>query len=183
MTLAARIADLAAAVRDKLNAHHARIAALEAGGGGGGADPWSYVTLAADVATTLTTLSDVADLTFAAAANTTYRVELFGSFQTAATATGLGIGLDVPADAQIMGMTTLSSSNTALQHVVQRADDVIVAPSSAVGAANTAYPLWGGYDVIVGATGGDVMVRIRTEVSGSAATLRAGTRLGWRVLA
>lgn len=179
MTLAARIIDLAAAVRDKFNAHHARLTALEAGGGG---DPWSYVTLSADVATTLTTLSDVTELTFAAAANTTYRVELFGSFQTAATATGLGIGLDVPAGAGIMGMTTLSSSNTALQHVVQRQDDVIVAPSSAVGAANTPYPLWGGYDVIVGATSGNVTVRIRTEVSGSAATLRAGTRLGWRIL-
>ena len=76
------------------NAHEP--AAKQSDAGGGGADPWVWTTLAADVANSTTTLAAVTGLSFTAAANTSYLVQLFGALQSAATTTGATLAVDIP---------------------------------------------------------------------------------------
>ena len=73
------------------NAHSAVAKQSETGG-----DPWVWQKLAADVANSSVTLASVTGLSFVALANTTYLVEVVGTFQSAAATTGIALALDIP---------------------------------------------------------------------------------------
>ncbi|MCU0531797.1 MAG: hypothetical protein MUE76_06875 [Syntrophales bacterium] len=149
---------------------------------GGGSDPWSYVALAANSVVSTTALADVTGMSFTALANTAYEVEIFGAFQTAATTTGIGVAFDVPTGAAVSGLTLFPSSNTAVLASQQRADNADIAPTTGVGTANTNFPFWGKYLIIVAGTGGTVQLRQRSEIAGSNTTLVAGSRMKWRAI-
>jgi Protein of unknown function (DUF2793) len=139
--------------------------------------------LAADNAVSTTAMANVPGMAFAALANATYWVELLGTFQTAATTTGIALALDIPSGG-VTGKVLVSISSTALVAVQQTTDDAVLAPSTGVAVANTDYPLFGRFIVRIGATGGTVQLRQRSEVAGSNTLLRAtaggGTAMIWK---
>ena len=129
--------------------------------------------LAADSANTTTTLANVSGLLFAAEANATYEVELMGVYQTAATTTGIAVALDIPSGS-VFGLEFTSTSATAIGGTNQIADAATAGATTGVTTANTNTPILAKWIVKTGATAGNVQLMMRSEVSGSAATLKAG---------
>jgi hypothetical protein len=160
------------------NAHQA----LAKQGEGGGSDPWTWQKLAADVANSTTTLAAVTGLSFTGAANTTYLVEVVGTFQSAATTTGIALALDIPSGS-VSGLNVHPSSATALTGTEQIADIATTGATTGVRAAATNVPIMARFIVAVGATGGPVQLQFRSEVAASAVTMKAGlTAMGRRVI-
>lgn len=157
-----------------------RYAAIGAGGGGG--DPWTWATLGVNVVNSTNVLADVTGMSFAALANTTYLIELVGVFQTAATTTGIAVALDIPSG-DVRGLAWHATSASAMGSCEQIADNATTGATTGVRAANTPTLIDGRWKVVVGATPGNIVLRFRSEVSGSAVTMNAGTLLGRRVIA
>lgn len=147
---------------------------------GGGSDPWTYVALASDSTVSTTAHADVTGMSFTAANSTAYEVEIFGPFQTAATTTGIGVAFNIPSGS-VIGLAIAPSANTTAMITQQRADDAIVAVTTAVATANTDFMMWGKYLIAV-TTGGTVQLRQRSEVAGSKTVLKAGFRLKYRAI-
>lgn len=148
---------------------------------GGGSDPWVYLSLASNSTVSTTALADVSGMSFTGSANTTYEIEIFGAFQTAATTTGIGIALNIPSGT-VYGMTFAPSANTTAMITQNLADDTVLAPTTAVAAANTDYAMFGKFLVEIGATGGAVQLRQRSEVAASNTVLKAGLRMKYRAI-
>lgn len=150
--------------------------------GEGGGDPWTWIKLTADIANSTITPAAATGLSFAAAANTMYLVELIGTFQSAAATTGIALALDIPSGS-VAGMTVHQSSATLLTGVEQIADAVTTAATSGVRAAATNAAIRANFIVSVGATAGQVQLLFRSEIAGSAVTLKAGlTVMGCRII-
>jgi hypothetical protein len=152
------------------------------GEGGGGSDPWTWQNLAADVANSTTTLAPVTGLSFTAAANTTYLVEVIGAFQSVTSTTGIALALDIPSGS-VIGLALAASSGTGIGATEQIADNATTAATSGVRAANTNVPLTARFVVAVGATGGTIQLQFRSEIAASAVTMKAAlTVMGRRVI-
>jgi len=151
--------------------------------GPAGAD-WPGATVrktGADDATTGTALVNATGLDLALAANTTYSFEYYILFQTAATTTGLSVAVNGPASPTLISYTAqvpgelvgngggapgtgmYSDWGTAL-------DDQITA--TGVQAANTTYVAHVSGVIRTGATAGTLRPRFRSEVNGSAVTIK-----------
>jgi hypothetical protein len=151
-------------------------------GEGGGSDPWAWQKLAADVANSTTSLAAVTGLSFTAAANTTYLVEVVGAFQSAATTTGIAVALDIPSGA-VVGQILANTSATALAATEQIADNATTGATTGVRAVNTNVPVTARFVVAVGATGGNVQLQFRSEIAASAVTMKANlTLMGRRII-
>ncbi len=162
------------------NAHSAMAKQSEAGGGG--TDPWTWQKLSSDIASNTVTFSPVTGLSFTAAANTTYLVQVFGAFQSAATTTGIALALDIPSGA-VAGNWFHNLSATALGGGEQIADNATTGATTGVRGALSNVPFSAWYTVAIGATGGTVQLTFRSEVAASAVTIKAGvTAMGRRVL-
>jgi hypothetical protein len=147
-----------------------------------GTDSMSWIKLAADVANSTVTLASATGLSFAATANTTYLVELVGTFQSAATTTGIAVALSIPSGS-VSGMAEHPISATSPNSNEQIATGATTGVTTGVRAAATNVPIIGKYIVAVGATGGTVQLQFRSEVAASAVTLKAGlTALGRRII-
>jgi hypothetical protein len=150
--------------------------------GEGGGDPWTWIKLAADVANNTITPVAATGLSFAAAANTMYLVEIIGTFQSAAATTGIALALDIPSGS-VAGMTVHQSNATALTGAEQIADGTPTGATTGVRAAATNIPIRANFVVSVGATAGQVQLLFRSEIAGSAVTLKAGlTAMGRRII-
>ncbi len=160
------------------NAH----AAAAKQGEGGGSDPWVWQKLAADVANSNVTLAPVTGLSFTATPNTTYLVEVIGTFQSAAATTGIAVALDIPSGS-VTGLVLATISATGLVATEQIADNATTGVTTGVRAAATNVPLTASFIVAVGATGGAVQLQFRSEVAASAVTMKAAlTAMGRRVI-
>lgn len=125
-----------------------------------------------------TTLNNVTGLVFTYAANSIYRIHIYGAVSAAATTTGNGFAFD------------LSSAVTAiwLQHIHQLAnsgtitggssvaDAASIGVSSGVPVANAFIPVYGTGLLRTGANTGTAQLQYRSEVA-AVSTLRAGTVL------
>lgn len=150
--------------------------------GGGGSDPWAWAKLTADRTNSTVTLAAATDLSFTAAANTTYIVQLIGSFTSAATTTGIAVALDIPSGS-VSGQAYHPISATALGSVEQIADNASTGATTGVRAAATVVPISGEWIVAVGATGGLVQLMFRSEIAASAVVMKAGiSALGRRAI-
>jgi len=148
-----------------------------------GTDGWTWAKLASDSTVSTTAFASVSGLSFTADPNTTYLVEVFGAYQTAATTTGIGLALDVPAGAEIIGINVAAVSATALGGTEQLADATTTGATTGVRAANTNTPVWAKWVVRVNATGGTVQLMQRSEVAASNTVLKANlTAMGRRVI-
>ena len=162
-----------------INAHMPLAKQSEAGGG---SDPWTWQKLAADVANSTTTLAAVTGLSFTAVANTTYLVEVVGTFQSAATTTGIALALDIPSGS-VSGQVIHPSSATALSGTEQNADNATTGATTGVRASATNAPVMASFIVAVGGTGGPVQLQFRSEVAASAVTMKAAlTAMGRRII-
>lgn len=199
-TLEARLSALAGAIRDKINLMMPRL--VPSGGlinqvlakssasdyamawvnAGAGSDAWAWLKLASDVANSTVTLAPATGLTFTAAANTTYIVEVIGAFTAAATTTGIALALDIPSG-NIAGRAFHPTSATALGSNEQIADNATTGATTGVRAANTNVPITARFIVAIGATGGAVQLQFRSEIAASAVTLKAAiTAMGYRAI-
>lgn len=161
-----------------VNAHQP----LSKEGEGGGSDPWTWQKLATDVANSTVTLAPVTGLSFAAAANTTYLVDVVGAFQSAATTTGIALALDIPSGS-VIGQALATISASTIGATEQIADNATTGTTSGVRAANVNVPVTARFVVAVGATGGTVQLQFRSEIAGSAVTMKASlTAIGRRVI-
>lgn len=151
-------------------------------GEGGGSDPWTWQKLSADVANSTTSLAAVTGLSFTAAANTTYLVEVVGAFQSAATTTGIAVALDIPSGS-VVGQILANTSATALGATEQIADNATTGATSGVRAINANIPFTARFVVAVGSTGGAVQLQFRSEIAASVVTMKANlTVMGRRIL-
>lgn len=136
------------------------------------------VKLANDQAFSTTTLSNVTGMTFTAAANTDYMVELLGSFQSAATTTGIGLAFNVGGTVtRISGQANHPVSATAQGSCAQEANNAVTGATTGVRATGVPVALEGIWHIRMGATGGTAQLLCRSEVAGSAVTLHAGTAI------
>lgn len=159
------------------NAHQPAAKQNEAGG-----DPWTWQRLNADVSNSTVTLSAATGLAFTAAANTAYLVEVLGTFQTAATTTGIALALDIPSGS-VSGIMLHMASTTAVTGSEQIADAATAAASSGARAVATNTPMLARFIVAIGAVAGPVQLQFRSEVAASAVTLKAGlTAMGRRII-
>jgi hypothetical protein len=156
--------------------------AKESEAGGGGSDPWTWQKLSADVSNSTVTLAAVTGLSFAAAANTTYLVDVVGAFQSAATTTGIALALDIPSGS-IVGQAIANVSASALGSTEQVADSATTGATTGVRAAATNTPVTARFIVAVGASAGTIQLQFRSEVAASAVTMKAAlTAMGRRVI-
>lgn len=143
--------------------------------------------LTSDLTTASTTFVDATGCSFTAAADTTYVVEVYGTFQSSSTTTGIGIGLNIPSGA-ITGGALVSLTSATSNFVQQNTNNAILANNTGVAAANTNYPIIGSWLVRVEATGGTVQLRYRSETAANT-TLKApgsgqaGTYITWKKIA
>jgi hypothetical protein len=141
----------------------------------------TWVKLAADggSASNVNTPVD-SGLGFQALANTTYIVELVGSFTSAATTTGIGAQLAVPTGAVVMGQAVHQATTTqTLTGHEQVASAATPQATSGVRAAATQTPIFGRWIVQIGATAGLVELWYKTEVNSSAVVLKKPSALGY----
>lgn len=163
-----------------VNAHMPMAKQSEAGGGGG--DPWMWQKLTTDVANSTVTLAPVTGLSFAAAANTTYLVEVISAFQSAATTTGIAMALDIPSGS-VVGQAVANLSATAVGANEQIADNATTGATTGVRAATTNVPITARFIVAIGATAGTVQLQFRSEIAASAVTMKANlSAMGRRVI-
>jgi hypothetical protein len=146
-----------------------------------GVDLWTYLTLALNSASSVTALAGVTGMSFTGLALTSYEVEIFGAFRSAATTTGIALALDIPSGS-VIGLAFAPSSNTAVLATQTRADGAALAATTGVASANANIPLFGKYLVTLGVTGGTVQLMLGSEVAASAVTLQAGLRMKYRAV-
>ena len=149
-------------------------------GGGGGADPWTGIKLPAAFTASATSHVKVTGMSFSATTSVYYLVDLVGTYQTAATTTGIAAALDVPAGATVMGINQTVTSATAQGGAEQVADATTTGATTGTRAANTDTPIQSRWLVSMGGTAGVIELMIRSEVAASNAILRVPTLLMYR---
>jgi hypothetical protein len=148
--------------------------ATPAGGGGSSA---TYVRATADTATTATSYSNIAGLSLPLSASTRYEIECHILIVSAATTTGPGISWThsatptLAAGQAVGGMTTTATGS---QTVTATNDSGTV--QTGVAAVSPALNMWRFNGTVeVGASADTVQMRLRSEVSGSSVTAKAGS--------
>lgn len=146
-------------------------------------DKWTYTTLASNSTVSTTAFSSVSGMSFSALANTKYLVTVNGAYQTAATTTGIGLALDIPTGATIIGQNIVSTSATALGGTEQLADATTTGATTGVRALNTNTPIQCFWIVSVGGTAGTIQLMQRSEIAASNTVLQATlTIMGYRTI-
>lgn len=155
------------------------LASLQGAQGITGAGGPASVNLSADQAFSAITLADVTNMpALTLAANTDYEIELIGSFTSAATTTGIGLALNVGGTVtRISGQVQHPVSAAASGMCSQEANNAVTGATAGVRAIGVPVSLFGVWHIRMGATGGTVQLRCRSEIASSAVTLQAGTRL------
>lgn len=138
---------------------------------GGGSDPWTWAKLSTDRSNATTTLAAATGLSFTADANTTYIVELIGTFTSSLATAGIACALDIPSGS-VVGQGYSPISATASGSFEQIADNATTGATASVRAANVLAPVGAQWIVAIGAIGGTVQMTFRPEVAATC-TLKA----------
>jgi hypothetical protein len=129
--------------------------------------------LPGDVSESAGTLADATGLALALAADRTYLVDALIAFQAAAITTGLAVAFTLPAGASIVGAYLHNSTTTTFQGSYNNASGAVAANTSDSGAAAADLALIGRWVIKTGGTAGNAQLQFRSEVAGSAITLKA----------
>ena len=135
---------------------------------------WPRVVKTADQASTSAVFANVADLAFAVQPNTTYLFRFVLFYTTAAAATALQASVTTPAAPTLLRFFQRTHTGpTAIHMGVQSAADANLNPATGGGAT----PLVAEVEGVIrtGGSGGNVQLRFRSEVAGSAVTVLAGS--------
>jgi hypothetical protein len=145
-------------------------------------DQESWIKLAVDVSNSTVTMANVSGMSFIALPNTTYIVDIVGTFQSAAVTTGIALALAIPSG-NVSGQAFHPVSVTASNSNEQIASGATTGATTGVRAAATNVPITASYIVAIGTTGGAVQLQFRSEIAASAVTMKAGlTAMGRRVV-
>ena len=147
------------------------------------AEPWTYKTLASNFSNNTTTFNDITGWSFSGDGDSTYELEVFGAYQSAATTTGIGLKATGPTGSSFIGAGEIFTSATATAGFNQFSDSTPTTVSTGVTTANTNTPISWRALVKTSSTPGTIAVQMRSEVASSAVTLQAGLiRLRYRRL-
>jgi len=156
---------------------------------GSGAPVWEtnplYYTLASDQSASITTLADATGMTTASLPIGTYKIKLIASYRTAATTTGIKVGAYLSAGAgNVRGLWTGQiSSATVATNLTQSfytigSSDAAGSNILTTGVSSTSVDHFIGFEAILRVTTAATMrIQIASEVTGSSATLKAGSTL------
>jgi len=140
--------------------------------------------MTATQASTSTTLANVTQLALAMVANAVYKIDCFVTFQSAATTTGLNLGISTPSGCRNMVEIVVPITSTAAASQLRT-----IFPNAAT-ATNLGNVLGTGVTATAsnhtarisgiianGATAGNCQIQFATEVASSAITLQTGSEL------
>lgn len=105
--------------------------------------------------------------------------EFCGSYSVAATTTGVGFGIDIPASATILAIAQVvtGSTGTDLMHQqILNADDTFTIPTDM--AATSGFFMVKG-KVVNSTTAGDIQLRVDTDAAAAVTIQKGVTRWGW----
>lgn len=147
-------------------------------------DPWTYIRLTSDFATSSATAVNVTGLAFAPAANTTYEFSGMLLLRTATTTVGARPGLTWPtglADGAVSFLTPSSATaNLTTNGTIAAAVLVAVGGLPVI---NRSYLGFVDGLVVAGAgVAGNVQIQLATETAATAVTIRAGSYLKYRIV-
>jgi hypothetical protein len=139
------------------------------------------VSLAADTSGyTSQTLADVAGILFPVRINTSYKFEFSVLWRTAATGTGLAVGVTLPSSPTDFAATVLVAGQGAdglttslFTGVLGASGESVVCPSGE--ATTVTYEALIRGTLVNGANAGNIQLQVATEVAASAITIKAGT--------
>lgn len=138
------------------------------------ADDVTVKRVAADVATTTASFSDVTGLSYAVAANTSYSFACDLSYTTAVSTTALQLSVNGPASPTVLRYTVLTATSATTTFAAsESAYDTNTNPATGGGA--TALPVTVVGSIENGTTAGTLVIRLRTEVGGSTVTVLRGS--------
>lgn len=133
----------------------------------------STATTTTSPANSTTTLADATGLSFSVTANTTYHITGTIVFQSAATTTGIGLALNAPTGSTVCGTFHHMTAATTMGGGGFVGIDTASQISTGVPTANTNCAANVSAMVRTSSTAGTVQLRFRSEIAGSAVTLRA----------
>lgn len=129
--------------------------------------------LNADLPNSTNVLADCPGLSFQLAANASYGFQFDGTYTAAAATTGLQIGLNGPASSFITAALFVWESATGAHRVlVASAFNTPVLGAASTGATALPFRIWGN---LTTTAAGLFVVRFRSEVNGSAVTIKRGS--------
>lgn len=128
----------------------------------------------ADQAVTSGTFVNCDDLTFTLAPSTHYKWRFAGAYTAAAATTGLQLSVNGPAAPNFLRFVgQIFTGATAIFGAGAGAYDVAIAGTASGGATPLPFAIEG--TISTGAAGGSFVLRVRSEVAGSAVTILRGT--------
>lgn len=128
--------------------------------------------LNADVPNSTNVLANCAGLSFQLAANASYGFQFDGSFTAAAATTGLQLALNGPAASFISACLFVWESAIAHRTLAASAYETPVLGTASAGATALPFRIWGN---LTTTAAGLFVVRFRSEVNGSAVTVKRGS--------
>lgn len=150
---------------------------------GPSSEPWTYGYLTTDLVNNTVNFVDIPGSTFSFQANSKYVIECFGSYQTAATTTGIGIKLySTDTNSALIGKLEVFTALTTTGGIYQLTFAAANA-TTGVTTANTDTIVEGKWILSTGATTGTANLQLKSEVASSAVTLAANRwYVRWRKL-
>lgn len=136
----------------------------------------TFARSAANQTFSVTALANVTSLSFAVAAGVTYKYKFNIMYTSAATTTGLKLGLTYPAVTSASGLANIASgadgTGAYFQGVINSSGDSVMSTSSPAAAATLLAQVEG---IIVPSAAGTVQLRAATEVAASNIVILAGS--------
>jgi hypothetical protein len=153
-------------------------------GGGGGADPWTYLGLANDFTTTSATAVDITGLGFTPAANTRYEFVARLMVRTATATVGPRPGVAWPTG-MTDGVTFIQQTSSATANVFANGNvnAAVLAPVGGVPNTTQSWPaIIEGMAVAGASPSGNIRLQFASETAGTTVTVKAGSFLKYRLI-
>lgn len=150
----------------------------------GGADPWTYLTLASDFPTTSATAVDVTGLAFTPSANTIYEFEALLLARTATATVGPRAGVAWPTGGTdgVADITTPTSATANVRNF-GNINAAVLAPVGGLPNTTQSWPVSVKGMFRAGASpSGTVKLQLASETAGTSVSLKAGSYLKYRII-
>jgi hypothetical protein len=150
---------------------------------GGGADPWTYIKLGADFATSSATAVDVTGLSFSPDVLSTYVVEAHLRVRTATATVGPRPGIAWPLSGVTDGVGDIQMTSAAGTNVFQNGSSAaaILAPVGGVPNTTASWPAYVRASFTTGASvSGNFRIQLASETAGTTVTMKADSFIRYR---
>lgn len=141
----------------------------------------AHTVLQSDVSNSTTSSADVTGLSFPVASGRTYKFRFVAEVASAATTTGVGLGVNGPTVTRITyrsHIPTTASTDT-IAHVTGTTLDSYTASTDVASTTGNLCLLEG---IVTPSADGTMILRFKSEVGASAVTVKAGSFVEWRLL-